>query len=154
MSRLFLPTILLAAMLAPCAAQAQVNGNTAAFNAGYGQSSGDENKAAAQSTIRDANGNLLMVDGRIMTANGGSASYSSSQSGVGTNASALSAQAFSGGAGRSGSGAGSANSTAIGNQLNVVTSGNYNTVVINSTQTNNGAVTAGSVGNGGVSNAN
>jgi holdfast attachment protein HfaA len=154
MSRLFLPTLLVAAALAPCAAQAQTNGSTAGFNAGYGANSGDENRAAAQSTIRDANGNLLVVDGVIRTANGGSASYSSSNSGVGTNTSALSAQSTSTGAGRYSSGVGQASSTAIGNQLNVVTTGSYNTVVINSTQTNNGAVTAGSVGSGGVSNAN
>jgi holdfast attachment protein HfaA len=28
--------------------------------------------------------------------------------------------------------------TAIGNQLNVITQGNWNTVIVNSTQTNNG----------------
>ena len=154
MPRLFLPAVLIVALVAPCAANAQFNGGAASFNAGYGQSSGDENKAAAQSTIRDANGNLLVVDGVIRTANGGSASYSSNASGVGTSTSALSAQSVSGGAGRYASGVGSASSTAIGNQLNVVTTGSYNTVVVNSTQTNNGAVTAGSVGNGGVSNAN
>ena len=33
-------------------------------------------------------------------------------------------------------------SQAIGNQLNVVTQGNYNTVIVNSTQTNNGDVSA------------
>ncbi len=47
-----------------------------------------------------------------------------------------------------------ATSTAIGNQRNVVTTGNYNTVVITSTQTNNGAENAGSTGNGVLSNAN
>jgi holdfast attachment protein HfaA len=152
MSRLILPIALCAAFIAPCAAQAQFNGNAASFNAGYGQAAGAENQAAPQSTIRDANGNLLVVDGIIRTANGGSASYSGS--GVGSNTSTLSAQSFSGGAGRSSTGAGMATSTAIGNQLNVVTTGNYNTVVINSTQTNSGAVSAGSVGSGGATNAN
>lgn len=33
-------------------------------------------------------------------------------------------------------------SQAIGNQLNVVTQGNYNTVIVNSTQVNNGDITA------------
>jgi holdfast attachment protein HfaA len=36
------------------------------------------------------------------------------------------------------SGAAYGNATAIGNSLNVVTVGNNNTVVVNSTQTNNG----------------
>ena len=38
--------------------------------------------------------------------------------------------------------------TAIGNQLNVVVQGNHNTVIVNSRQTNNGNVTAGTVLNG------
>ncbi len=39
-----------------------------------------------------------------------------------------------------GSGLGSA--TAIGNQLNVITQGNYNTVIVDSTQINNGDISA------------
>jgi holdfast attachment protein HfaA len=152
-NRLILTTLLLATLAAPCAALAQNNGNTASFNAGYGASAGAENAAAAMSTIRDANGNLLVVDGMIKTANGGSASFSSNSAGAGTNTAALSAQSSSG-AGRYSTGVGQAYSTAIGNQLNVITTGSYNTVVVNSTQTNNGAVSAGAVGNGGVSSAN
>lgn len=153
MNRLILPSLLLAALAAPGIATAQSNGNTAGFNAGYGSTAGAENSAAAMSTIRDANGNLLVVDGVIRTANGGSASFSSNSAGAGTNTSALSAQSSSG-AGRYSTGVGQAYSTAIGNQLNVITTGSYNTVVVNSTQTNNGAVSAGAVGNGGVSSAN
>jgi holdfast attachment protein HfaA len=33
-------------------------------------------------------------------------------------------------------------SSAIGNQLNVITQGNYNTVIIDSTQINNGDISA------------
>lgn len=36
----------------------------------------------------------------------------------------------------------SANAFAVGNQLNVIVNGNYNTVVVNSRQTNNGDVSA------------
>ena len=36
----------------------------------------------------------------------------------------------------------SASAQAVGNQLNVVTQGNYNTVIVNSNQTNNGDVSA------------
>ena len=43
------------------------------------------------------------------------------------------------GAGFSG---GSYSGQAIGNQLNVITNGNYNTVIVNSTQINNGNQTA------------
>ena len=50
-----------------------------------------------------------------------------------------------------GVGAGSG-STAIGNNLVVVTQGSWNTVIINSTQTNNGNVSASSSLNGGDSN--
>ena len=42
----------------------------------------------------------------------------------------------------------SADATAIGNQLNVVTLGNNNTVVVNATQTNNGNQTATTTVNG------
>ena len=41
-------------------------------------------------------------------------------------------------------------STAIGNNLSVITQGNYNTVIVNSTQTNNGNVSAGTNVSGGV----
>ena len=48
----------------------------------------------------------------------------------------------------SGSGAAIGGSTAIGNQLNVVVQGSWNTVIVNSNQTNNGDVTAGTALNG------
>jgi holdfast attachment protein HfaA len=41
-----------------------------------------------------------------------------------------------------GSGLGGSSSQAIGNQLNVVTQGNYNTVIVDSTQINNGDISA------------
>lgn len=41
-----------------------------------------------------------------------------------------------------GSGLGGGSAQAIGNQLNVITQGNYNTVIVNSTQINNGDVRA------------
>ena len=37
-----------------------------------------------------------------------------------------------------GFGSGVAQGTAVGNQLNVITQGNWNTVIVNSTQINNG----------------
>jgi holdfast attachment protein HfaA len=41
-----------------------------------------------------------------------------------------------------GSGLGGSSAQAVGNQLNVVTQGNYNTVIIDSTQINNGDISA------------
>jgi holdfast attachment protein HfaA len=52
------------------------------------------------------------------------------------------------GAGGSGGGTAIGGSTAIGNSLNVVVQGNHNTVIVNSTRVNNGAVTAGTSLNG------
>jgi len=47
-----------------------------------------------------------------------------------------------------------ANATAVGNQLNVNVQGSWNTVIVNSTQTNNGDVNAYANANGNVSEAN
>jgi holdfast attachment protein HfaA len=45
-----------------------------------------------------------------------------------------------------GSGLGGASAQAIGNQLTVITQGNYNTVIVDSTQINNGDISANSDG--------
>jgi holdfast attachment protein HfaA len=45
-----------------------------------------------------------------------------------------------------GSGLGGSSAQAIGNQLNVITQGNYNTVIVDSTQINNGDISANSDG--------
>lgn len=126
------------AVTVPCgAAMAQsMATNAASFNAGYGRVAGSENRPVDVST-RDANGNRVIVDGLILT--GEDQSTFSSASGA--------VDAFSG------VGAGSGGASAIGNSLVVVTQGNYNTVIVNSKQTNTGAVTAGAtVTNGGVGN--
>jgi holdfast attachment protein HfaA len=106
-------------------AQAQtMTSNSAAYNAGYGRYAGEENQPA-QFGIRDANGNLVIVDGQIQT---------------GVDQSSFS---FANGAVDSFAGVGaSSSSTAIGNSLNVTTQGNYNTVIVTSQQTNTGAITA------------
>ena len=52
------------------------------------------------------------------------------------------------GVGGSNGGTAIGGSTAIGNSLNVVVQGNHNTVIVNSRQTNNGTVTAGTALNG------
>jgi holdfast attachment protein HfaA len=114
-------------------AQAGDYSNSSSYNAPYGMVAGQENQAANPS-LRDANGNLTVVNGVFTSSNFGPSS-------VGAGASAFGA-ASAGGVGTSGAGTSFGNATAIGNQLNVVTLGNNNTVVVNATQTNNGNQTA------------
>ncbi len=109
--------------------------SSASMNAGYGRAPGEENRLTDFGG-RDANGNRLIVDGVIQTgedqsvfARTGGGGVSGSMSGVG---------ALGG------------SSTAIGNNLVVVTQGSWNTVIVNSNQTNNGNVTAGTSSSGGV----
>ena len=117
--------------LAAGAASAQSTGSSGAaqFQAGYGGARYTTAQPVTGST-RDANGNRLIVDGLIQA---GASAYSSASGGVGAS--------FSGAGGISGA-------SAIGNSLNVVVQGNHNTVIVNSTQTNNGNVTAGTTLNG------
>jgi holdfast attachment protein HfaA len=117
------------------AAQAQsVSTNSASMNAGYGRVSGQENRLTEYGG-RDANGNRLIVDGVIQSGEDQSV-FSRTSGGVSDSMS---------GVGNLGS-----SSTAIGNNLVVVTQGSWNTVIVNSSQTNNGNVTAGSKTSGGV----
>lgn len=126
---------LLAGLVLTSAAQAQsMSTNSASFNAGYGRVSGQENQGVDFGT-RDANGNRVIVDGIIQTGQDQSV-FSRTGGGV-----------FDSVSGVGGVGSGS---TAIGNNLIVVTQGNYNTVIVNSNQTNNGNVSAGSNATGGV----
>jgi holdfast attachment protein HfaA len=100
------------ALVAP--ASAQTITYSGELNVPYGHSYRDEN-TPYNPTTRDANGNRLIVNGRIVQGDGSNL--------PGT----LSGDFFSGQGGG-----------AIGNQLNVVTNGNWNTVIIDSTQINNG----------------
>ena len=119
--------VLLAATAGPACAQS-MSANSASYNSGWGRSPDQENQGA-NAQMRDANGNLVVVDGIIMN--------SSNQN------------LFSGGGvSTSGSGAFAAGATAIGNSLSVVTQGNDNTVIIDSRQINNGTVTATSTTSG------
>jgi holdfast attachment protein HfaA len=108
-------------------ASAQSMGTSAAsYEAGYG-SSGARLQTAVDPSTRDANGNRVILDGVMVTGLDNSV-YARSQSY---------------GAGDSYSGAGAlGGASAIGNNLQVTVNGNYNTVVVNSTQTNTGNITA------------
>ena len=122
----------LVAAFAGSAAAQTMNTNSASFNGGFGRYPGQENNAIDVST-RDANGNRVIVDGIILD---GSSDTYTQQDGEGAGS------VFSGAGGRRWS-----NATAIGNNLQVITQGNYNTVIVNSTQINNGNVTATNSGN-------
>ena len=127
---------LIAALAAPVAVEAQSAGasNMGTYQAGYGGSRYTTARPQTGST-RDANGNRLIVNGVIQA---GASSYASASGGV--------SSSFSG-AGNSG-GSAIGGSTAIGNNLNVVVQGNHNTVIVNSSQVNNGAISAGTSLNG------
>ena len=118
----------LLALPAMAAAQSAGSSGMGGYQAGYGGSRYTTARPQTGST-RDQNGNRLIVDGIIQA---GASSYSRASGGVSS----------------SFSGAGANNGTAIGNSLNVVVQGNHNTVIVNSTQVNNGDVTAGTDLNG------
>jgi holdfast attachment protein HfaA len=125
LSKATLIAALVAAVLAP-AAQAGDWTNSANYN-GFG--------AATQNTpsnfsLRDANGNLTVVNGQFV-----GSSYS-------TSTGAQSASAYGSGVGVQGSGPMTGQATAIGNSLNVVVVGSHNTTVVDSNQINNGNQTA------------
>lgn len=121
------------AAAAPSAAAAQSAGSAGlgGYQAGYGGARYTTARPQTGST-RDQNGNRLIVDGIIQS---GASSYSRATGGV--------SSSFSGVGGGANNGTTIGGSTAIGNSLNVVVQGNHNTVIVNSTQTNNGDVTAG-----------
>lgn len=85
------------------------------FGYGYGQESQPYSAAG-----RDASGNRVIINGVI---EGGTGLGTGLYTGWGQT---------EGASGMIGTG------TAVGNQLNVITTGNYNTVIIDSTQINNG----------------
>jgi holdfast attachment protein HfaA len=91
----------------------------------YGTSPGDENRPAQSGSMRDANGNMVIVDGRV----------------VGAHYSEASPDALTYGVGRGSATGASTNATAVGNLLNVNVTGNNNTVIVTSEQTNNGTQT-------------
>ena len=92
----------------------------------FGFAYGEESQPFRAGT-RDQNGNRVIVDGRIM---------------VGDDRTTLPHGMWNN-YGYPNGGAGSGGSTAVGNQLNVITQGSFNTVIIDSTQINTGDVNAG-----------
>lgn len=121
--------------LAAAPALAQVFGSTggSGFNAGFNAGSGEFSQAVNVSRRADASGNTVVVDGVTRTGDDQSVFYNRRTGGAG--------DSF-GGVGGLGA------ATAVGNNLVVSVQGSNNTVVVNSTQTNTGAVTAKTVLNG------
>jgi holdfast attachment protein HfaA len=113
----------------PGAALAADYNSAASYNSAYGMTAGQENQAINPS-LRDSNGNLTIVNGQFTS------STFAKQTGV-QSMGTISASSLSSGVGTS-----SSSASAIGNSLNVVVVGSNNTVVVNSSQINNGNQTA------------
>ena len=134
--RLALAAAAVAGLAVAGAADAQsMNANAASYNAGYGRIAGEENQPV-DPTLRDANGNLVVVDGVIQAGQDQSVFSNFGAGGAFDTASGVST---------------STGASAVGNNLVVVTQGDNNTVIVNSVQTNTGNVSATASLNGGVS---
>ena len=125
-------TFLLAAGSAWAQSSGTGSGTLSGYRSGYSGSSGEFSNPVNVSNA-DQNGNHVYVNGVNQSAQSGSVFYNKT----------------TGGAGDSYAGAGGIGSaTAIGNNLQVSVTGNNNTVIVNSSQTNTGSVTAQTVLNG------
>lgn len=121
---LALAVLFASGLAAPAAAQS-LGAGSSRFNGGWGGASSSLNQPINVAT-RDQNNNQVFVNGLMQTPEGS----------VFSNADGLSRSAAGGGVGASGL------ATAIGNNLNVVVQGSWNRVVVDSTQINNGDVSA------------
>src|SRR6202012_4008730 len=123
LSKPLLLAIIAAASISP-AARAGDWTNSANYN-GYGNTT---QNTPYNFSLRDANGNLTLVNGQFVGSNFSSATgvgATNAMGGVGLSPGQINGQA-----------------TAIGNSLNVVVVGNHNTTVVNSNKINNGNQTA------------
>ncbi|MEI7932505.1 MAG: holdfast anchoring protein HfaA [Alphaproteobacteria bacterium] len=129
-------TLILCLAAASAASAQTLETGSASVSIGYARTPGQESRPLVLSNygVRDASGNLVVIDGVIQNASAQSYSASSASA----RASASASGTFTGGV----CGGGSITSSAIGNNLTVITQGDNNTVIVNSTQINNGKVTA------------
>lgn len=125
-------------MVLGCEAGAADYNSAASYNSPYGMTAGQENQAI-NPNLRDANGNLTIVNGQFTS------SSFSTQTGV-QSMGTISSSTLSSLGTTSNTTYGTA--TAIGNSLNVVVVGNNNTTVVNSSQTNTGNISASTSLNG------
>jgi holdfast attachment protein HfaA len=144
----------LAVLALSSTAQAQQYDNSGDYSHPYGQAANTTN-APVTGSLRDSNGNLELVNGQFLS------SSMTQQSGVqnmnplgngSLGSSSMSLGSSQSGSVMTGGGVGSMTSsgtaTAIGNSLNVITTGSNDTVIVNSRQTNNGNQTANVSNNG------
>jgi holdfast attachment protein HfaA len=122
-SKLVSTLLSLACLLAASSARAGDWTNASQYN-GYGASTQNQ---SSNYSMRDANGNLTLVNGQVAP------SIFQQSSG---------AQYAGGGVGMGGSVSTYGQASAIGNQLSVVVMGSHNTTIIDSAQINNGNQTA------------
>jgi holdfast attachment protein HfaA len=138
----------IAAMALSSVANAQQYDSASDYSHPYGMAANSTN-APVTGSLRDSNGNLELVNGQFLS------STMNQQSGVqnmnpltggSLGSSSMSLGSSQTGSIATGGGVGSmtstGTSTAIGNSLNVITTGNNDTVIVNSRQTNNGNQTA------------
>jgi holdfast attachment protein HfaA len=111
--------------IAVTSATAQEAGYLAEFERPYGWAYGSEDRPFDADT-RDSTGNRVIINGLIQ---GGSSLATGLHTGWGQT---------DGVNGQLGSGSSSGFGSAVGNQLNVVTNGSNNTIIIDNTQINNG----------------
>lgn len=134
--------------LVPLGAHAQTASSSSDYNHPFGMTS-DQSNDPVNSSLRDSNGNLTIVNG-VFTSSSFSQQSGVQQAGIIGSGATASGAGFGGATAMSGGGVSSGGSTSIGgvsatsvgNSLNVVTIGNNNTVVVDSSQTNNGNQTA------------
>ncbi|MGA9796449.1 MAG: holdfast anchoring protein HfaA [Rhizomicrobium sp.] len=130
------------------AAQAGPTGDSSSYNTPFGMTSQAQQNQTVNASLRDSNGNLTMVDGQFQSSQfasgfGMPGPEVNGQGGVGGLTNSVNGVSAGGS-----SGAAYGGSTAIGNSLNVITAGSGNTVIVNSSQTNNGNQTASTNMNG------
>ena len=131
---LFASAALAGLAFAGLASAQAMNTNSANYNAGYGRSVDQENQPVDVS-VRDADGNLVVLDGVTQAGQDQSGFSNSGAGGAFDTASGVST---------------SSDASAVSTNLVVVIRGDRNTV--NSSQTNNGNVSGSTSLNGGVSN--
>jgi holdfast attachment protein HfaA len=127
----------IAAALAGGALAQSASSSMSSYSRGYGTNASSLESPVNVSTT-DSNGNTTIVNGVMQAASGS----------IFSNLTTLGASSSSSGAGSTSSNSSAGSATAIGTNLNVQVSGSYNTVIVNSTQTNTGAVSATTVLNG------
>jgi holdfast attachment protein HfaA len=117
-----LTALLLAAL--PQLAHAQAAGSAGQFNVPYGKTYNDFNRPY-DARSRDINGNRTIINGRMLLGSQSTLSFGLGGGFFGNNTTGNGVGSFGAGG-------------AVGNQLNVYTVGSWNTVIIDSTQINNG----------------